>query len=271
VQLVLSGKTNARATKHRFLFRRLLECAACGYSLVGERQKGRVYYRCHTRACSTSGIREDSVSDAVLVALAPLRFDEREKRYLAARLNRLRMDWTSEQESRRQALRLRSDALQNRLARLMDAFLDKTIDKDLFEERKKALLMERQEVREQLGRVSQPSVPERVAEFLELAGSASVSYEMGLDEEKRELLAIVTSNRQLQGKTPVITLAQPFREVADRRHDSNGGPHRARLRTLDGVIDRIGQWLSLNPDPVFERRTQDNKLTGSDKSAEVAA
>src|SRR5262249_18029207 len=46
VQRVLSGKTNRREQQHDFLFRRLLACQSCGYSLIGELQKGRVYYRC---------------------------------------------------------------------------------------------------------------------------------------------------------------------------------------------------------------------------------
>src|SRR5207245_200536 len=42
VQGVLRGKVNARSQRHDFLFRRTFSCAACGYSLVGERQKGHV-------------------------------------------------------------------------------------------------------------------------------------------------------------------------------------------------------------------------------------
>ncbi len=65
---VLSGKVCARVQKHGFLYRRLFRCGLCGYSLIAERQKGHVYYRCHTRGCQTSGVREDAI-DTVLTEL----------------------------------------------------------------------------------------------------------------------------------------------------------------------------------------------------------
>jgi site-specific DNA recombinase len=65
VQAVLKGKTNTRVRSHEFLFRRILKCKLCGYHLIGEIQKGHVYYRCHTRDCATKGVREDSVEGKV--------------------------------------------------------------------------------------------------------------------------------------------------------------------------------------------------------------
>jgi DNA invertase Pin-like site-specific DNA recombinase len=50
VQAVLGGKANTKAIKHDFLFRRLIACVQCEYHLIGERQKGHTYYRCHTTA-----------------------------------------------------------------------------------------------------------------------------------------------------------------------------------------------------------------------------
>lgn len=41
-QAVLDGKLHARPIVHDFLFRRMITCSACEYSLIGERQKGRV-------------------------------------------------------------------------------------------------------------------------------------------------------------------------------------------------------------------------------------
>jgi len=41
VQAVLSEKFNGKIQKHYFLFRRLLTCKHCGYSVIGETHKGR--------------------------------------------------------------------------------------------------------------------------------------------------------------------------------------------------------------------------------------
>src|SRR6266851_5953037 len=65
VQSILKGKTNAKGWRHDFLFRRLLTCATCGRSLIGEIQKGHVYYRCQTKGCPVTCVREDSVEQCV--------------------------------------------------------------------------------------------------------------------------------------------------------------------------------------------------------------
>ena len=61
VRRVLTGRTPSRTLIHAFTFRRTLRCRECGYSLIGELQKGHAYYRCHTRTCPTTGIREERV------------------------------------------------------------------------------------------------------------------------------------------------------------------------------------------------------------------
>jgi site-specific DNA recombinase len=72
VQHVLDGKVTAGPLTHDFLFRRMITCARCGYRLIGERQKGNVYYRCHTRNCPTLTIREDVVQATIQRHLMPL-------------------------------------------------------------------------------------------------------------------------------------------------------------------------------------------------------
>jgi DNA invertase Pin-like site-specific DNA recombinase len=251
VQDILRGKTNTRTVKHGFLFRRLLACARCGYSLVGERQKGHAYYRCHGRSCPVTCVREETVDAAVRQALSLLSFSEEEKAYFRERLVSMKADWGKQQEDQSKALSLHLDQLQDRLNRLTDAFLDGVIDKALFEQRKTALLLERKGVEENLAaaKANTRSLPDRLAEFLELAGSALLGYEMGLAEEKRELLGIVTSNRQMDGKDLAVKLSIPFSEVANRLETMNGAPHRDIPRTLDDLFQRLVLWFSSNTPP----------------------
>src|SRR5262249_21291589 len=77
---LLVGKTPIRTLKHDFLFRRLLTCKTCRYSLIGERQKGHVYYRCHGVACGPTSIREEQVEAVFENLVSRLRFvgEERE-------------------------------------------------------------------------------------------------------------------------------------------------------------------------------------------------
>jgi hypothetical protein len=49
---------------NRFLFQLLLRCNYCKLYLVGERQMGHVYYRCHRKTCPITCIREERVLSA---------------------------------------------------------------------------------------------------------------------------------------------------------------------------------------------------------------
>jgi DNA invertase Pin-like site-specific DNA recombinase len=253
VQDVLNGKTNARVQRHDFLFRRVLACKHCRYSLIGERQKGHVYYRCHTKQCPPTCIREDAAEREVLRVIAPLEFGAREKKYVAQKIDKLKQQWSSQEESVTSALKLRLSSVQERLDRLTDGYLDHILDKETFEERKARLLTERREIEDQIARMQRPgqSVPEQLARFLELAGSVSLQYKCADAEEKRELLKTITSNRHAEGKEVAFTLSFPFREVANRFENSYGAPYRGRPRTLDRLLRKLIKYFKENPAPVL--------------------
>jgi DNA invertase Pin-like site-specific DNA recombinase len=248
-QLMLRDRTNARPDRHFFVFRRLLQCSGCSYRLIGELQKGHVYYRCHTTGCLTKSIREETVEEVFKQTIKPLQFTDNERDYLKSKVSGLRQSWESEREAQLNATRLRLDSLKDRVNRLTDAYIDGTIEKDLFEQRKATLLMEVKDAEElwaNLGANAQ-SVPDRLAEFLELAGSAYLQYKMALPEEKRDLLQIVTSNRTVNPKNLEVTLAVPFSEVGKRLEISNGAPYRDIHRTLDRLFKRLAKYFDTNP------------------------
>lgn len=269
VQRVLHGRTPTRTLVHDFLFRRLLSCKGCGYSLIGERQKGYVYYRCHTKRCAANCLREEIIEEAVLLRLRRLQFNEREKAYLRARVARLKESWGKEQESQVSSLTLRLGQVQDRLTRLTDAYLDGAIERSLFEERKAVLLMERKDVEEKLAELKDGAhpLPDRLTEFLELAGSAYPLYKTALPDEKRDLLKIVTSNRLVDRRNVDVMLAQPFALVAEQHENSNGGAYRGRPRTGSALIQGLWQWFAENPSFAFHRTTD----VGEHKGAGLAA
>lgn len=251
VQRILQGKTNTRTQRHTFLFRRLLACASCGYSLIGEVQKGHVYYRCHSPHPEPVSVREETAEQQVLEALAPLRFSDEERLYLREKTAALASAWETQREAARQQLALRLHAAQERLVRLTDALLDGVVEKALFEERKAALLLERKDLEEKLANLDRPGcqVPDRLARFLELAGSAYLAYKSAILEEKRDLLSAVTSNRVVRGKKLDLTLSVPFNEVANRFQNTNSAPYRAIPRTWDALLQKLVHYFSVNPAP----------------------
>jgi site-specific DNA recombinase len=126
----------------------------------------------------------------------------------------------------------------DRLNRLTDAFLDGTIDKEPYEERKTALLFEKRGVEDQLNRLKDPrvSVPDMTQKFLELAGSAYSLYQTMTTAQKRSLLIIVTSNFSASPGSLDFAYTVPFNEVAEREKSIDGRPSQEVHRTLDNLL-----------------------------------
>lgn len=267
VQTISSGRTIPRVQRHDFLFRRLLTCR-CGSTLTGELQKGHVYYRCHTRDCPTKGVREDLVNARVRSCLAPLGMDGEDRAYVEGIVAEHREQWFEGRHRRHRDLELKIERVTTRLGRLTDAYVDGTVESDLFQERKNALVSERVDLQSRLKLGADVDPGHYVMEFFELAENANVRYELGTPAEKREILRNVTSNRTVDRKSIDIMLREPFETIAKQQHGSSGSPRRYRLRTLDRLIDHIWQ-VARSGGLTFLQ--EDNKLTEKGKGVDVAA
>ncbi len=234
VQAVLSGKFSARTLKHPFLFRRLFRCGACGYSLIGERQKGHVYYRCHTRDCVTTGIREEVAREVLTELFSQAQLTPEEMTELRTLVPEVISEECASRDEQLRAADLLLSNHKSRLDRLTDAYVDQLIDKLTFEQRRARLLTEQAVLEEQIQelRSGKDHKREKAEKILELAESLYSSYDSASEHEKRDLVLEVTSNRELHGKNVAVTLKSPFAEMANRSKTSNGAPSRHELRTL---------------------------------------
>lgn len=241
VQAVLTGKTNTRSQKHDYPYRRMLACSACKFSLIAERQKGHVYYRCHTKKCPQPCVREETISTEVSQFFQKVRYDDREREYYKARIATLKTTWASRQEEETKNLNLKLNQIKDRLNRLTDAYLDQVLDKTMFEERKKSLLLEQKGVEENLANVTRRngSSPEQIEIFLELAGDAWLSHQLATPADAREMLNIFTSNRLAEGKKIDLKPSVSFQEIVNRPKIEGCAPERAIPRTWDRIIDSL--------------------------------
>jgi site-specific DNA recombinase len=262
VQALLSGKTQKQAKRNVFRYRRMFLCAECGYSLIGELQKGHVYYRCHTKSCSLTGVREEVLEAAVAGAYATLKLSDAQRIALEAEVAAHLGECEESTKRVQETWKLQLASIQTRHDRLVDAFLEGSIGKETFEPRKKRLLMEERELEEKLSRgVDREQIATRLREILELASTASLSHEMGNDDEKRELLEMLTSNRLVDRENVVVELSFPFcllmkhnrtKLGARSRYSARSGtdlPGTASIRHLDPrhAIAEIYEWLSEHP------------------------
>lgn len=248
VQRLLDSRAPKQSQTHDFLFRQLFECEHCERSMIGEEQKGYIYYRCHTSDCSTKCIRENDLKDDILTTLDPLRLESDEISILDAHLADLKERWEDDRQSQIQSLELQLEKLDSRLDRLTDAFLDETLEEELFERKKASLLDERADLEESLHnfREEKVSVPDRVGDILELAKNPCLSYEMAKPDEKRSLLQKLTSNRTVDRENVSIDLKKPFCWIAERPTISQCRDSRERTRTLTALLDKLATYAQNN-------------------------
>jgi site-specific DNA recombinase len=241
VQAVLQGKINSRSRKHDFLFRRRLTCKQCERSLIGETHKGFIYYRCKSAHRPFACVREEVVEAAVLEQLYHLQLSSDERTFLEQALHEMRGNAAAQRHEMIQSASLQLSHVEARLRRLTDALIDRLIDQDLFEDRKKALLMERLDLQSRMAELEggRRDPTEELANFLERANTAYSSYQTGTTEEKRVLIESAMANRVVDHKTPIITLSLPFQAVAARPKLQNGGPHRDTKRTWQPLLTKL--------------------------------
>jgi site-specific DNA recombinase len=230
VQAVMSGRISDAKERHDLLYRRLIRCDRCNRALVGERQKGHVYYRCHSQTCRGTSIREVDVERDVRQMLSMLAFNEKEMADLQRMTVAANATQAEDIAKHIEALKMTLGRCEDRLIRLTDAYLDATIDKETFDHRKASLLSEKRGLLDALEVPASKSPWVEILEKLELGKTACLRFDSGFLAEKRDALSETTSNLVADGKTLGFMLNYPFDQIAKWRISHDGAPFRVEPR-----------------------------------------
>jgi len=232
VQAIMDGRLYPRVEKHSFLFRRLLKCARCGRSLTGERQRaGRIYYRCHDRACRGVCVAEPTIDRMVRSCLRELALDAGDLGDLRDLLRKQVAKGRQAASDREASLTAELNRLAQRLVRLTDVLLDGMIDRDTFAVRKEALLHKRRELQDRLDGQDGLTFWEDVAQRFEQASAAYSGYDTATPDEKRAMVRLLGSNITVERKKPAIRLHFPFSAMQEWNQMSRGAHHGGAVRT----------------------------------------
>lgn len=254
VQEVLDGKRPRRTQVHDYLYRRLFACATCGRSLIGSTAKGRVYYRCSVMSCPTTCVREDILDTAILRTFASICLTDDQVATCRTEIEAAQHKSDEDRQASNALLTGRLGGVESRLARLTDAYVDGGLPKDAYEERRSALVVERQEVVQAIAD-REPDDRRRNAitvKCVELARNPAALYAAADRDEKRRLLRIITSNRLVNGKDVEIAIAEPFSTLARARVIDLCALQRVRSRTLRDLSRQVFEWMRANNDRVEE-------------------
>ena len=238
VQQLLSGKIRNQGLRHEFLYRRKLRCIHCRYALIAEVQKGHTYYRCHTSTCPRTCLREEEVERFVQDTLEKVRLSQREEELMVVDLVARLESASKEEKDLMVGIRLNLDQLDARLGRLTDAYIDRIVDKEMFEERKNGLLHERASLNDRLDDLASGTVSlqSKVANFLELIRDLSTNENSVTREEKCDLALKVTSNLGVNAKYLDIAWRPLFAPIAFRFSDTSSPPQRDTPRTFEPEV-----------------------------------
>ncbi len=247
----LAGRIRAREWTHDFVFRGLFECSQCHRVLVGERQKGHSYYRCHTRGCVTKTFREEVLEDAVLRSWPPIAVTEHERQLLLEHLTHIRASEAAHDDDRRASVTAQIGKLKARLDRMVDAYVDGALDRETFLARKATLLEEQLGLEQALTVTDSPSThfANDILEMLELASSAQHSYRLASVDSRREMVIKLSSNRSVSGKKVVVEPCLALTHLASIDSVHSGGHHRNATRTLEQVARQLWDWAKEGVEP----------------------
>lgn len=238
VQAMKTDRQIKKETAHNHPYRRSITCGYCRRSLIGERQKGHVYYRCQTKDCPTKSIREDVFEAAVAVKLQSLRLHEEDKLRLESKMEKWLQKRTAATD--RRAVELQLSYVSNRFDRLTDALIDGLIDKQTFEQRKQRLNHERDKLQQALGEVGKiGSAAEIGRKYLELSKSLILNYGLGDRAQKARLVRIAFSNLELRGKNLCLEPQKWLQDTENTLGALCGAPLRDRTRTEELVEELV--------------------------------
>jgi len=109
----------------------MTRCAVCGYALIGEIQKGHTYYRCHSKQCRGTSIRESDLIEGVNLYLSLIELSPQDWGDLRDFVDVLRSTSAETAAARRLETQRLLAQCEGRITRLTDAFIDLSIDKVL--------------------------------------------------------------------------------------------------------------------------------------------
>lgn len=218
VQGIMKGKVNQKVKNTQYVFRKMIRCSLCNYSLIPEIQKGHVYYRCHTKTCPTKSVRQKALDNKFWHILKDIQFLPEELAVLEDLLTEAEKNTAREIQRLTSSIRLQKTSILNRLERLTDCYLEEGLDKVTYESRKNSLLIELKQKENAERNQGSGNLPEKAKDFLELSKRLTGLYESENLEEKKEMVEIVTSNLEVSGKKLMFSMRSPFLEIAERRN-----------------------------------------------------
>ena len=151
------GKPRHKQKNEPQAFCGLISCAECNMMITAEKQKGYIYYRCTKKKtkCAQPYVREEELDRQLssLIQKVSLRPDWAEKLLEMAEADKEKSAQSVSAFVLESQNKIR--AIQTKLQRLLDGYLEQDIEREVYREQKAVLLSEKKSLDEKMARIEQ--------------------------------------------------------------------------------------------------------------------
>ncbi len=198
-QAVMSEKSKPKSDKLKpYLYRGLFHCGECGRLVTAETQKGHNYLRCSKWEvkCSQRYVREEAIAGQITDALRLVALPAEWADWMLAEAEVEQTTAAEVIESQTKAVKLEMAAFDDRLDRLMTAYVETVLSLPEYKIAKNKLMDEKHGLTEKLARIQkdQSSAFEPLKNFITASKEAGILADTGSDEQKRDFFKKVASN-----------------------------------------------------------------------------
>jgi DNA invertase Pin-like site-specific DNA recombinase len=179
-QAVLKKSSHVQTSrKDGFAFRGVMVCDACGSAITAQQQKGHNYYHCTRKKgpCSPRAfLRDDDLADQLRQQTRLISISDDWEARMLAQVRKWKREESDHNTRRMDEQKARLAAVQGRLNRLLDVFLDGTISREDFTARKETLLQEKSALQAGLDLLSRNAAGwlEPLEQFIKDANQAEI-------------------------------------------------------------------------------------------------
>ena len=240
VQEIKSNQIKVKSGKKKsYVLQRMLRCIYCDRGLYAEAHKSFIYYRCHTKTCIGNSWREDRAINEISRIFNALNINDEVLSDFDNVLSEVAETLYATNSSKTDIIKLRINAIRERESRLLDAFLDRVIDKETLDHRKEELIKERLELEEKLTQTTKlEEYVKKKDDFLEQVNSLKNLDILKNPDKKRKLLKTVILKSFASQENLAITWNFPINTFFSQNVDQFCAPYRAESR-IEWTEERI--------------------------------
>ncbi len=229
VQEVLKAKYNPRPHTNTFAFTGFIKCAECGSAITAEkhfkfysRTRGKVgytYYRCTKKSgnCSQKYIREEKLEEQLREIAGKVAISEKWANQLISWAERDVKKESGQTKMELAKLKQELKALDQKLDKLLDIFLDETVDTQSYQKKKNEFLEKQQILKEKIEEIQKRGSVwlEPLKEFIFSALRAQkIAREKDNGEDLKIFAKNAGSNYFLRNRRLEFSWQNPYKALA---------------------------------------------------------